>query len=206
MLLISFLHQTTTFPKERVRRSNCFLSHFYIKPQLAGMTESQKVIASYLISTSNHNPATQSDRPQRLLLISFLHQTTTMLRRTLITVDCFLSHFYIKPQPLVVADTLEPIASYLISTSNHNQVCFPSAMVAIASYLISTSNHNLWCPFRIAFALLLISFLHQTTTRGRDCTRPGYCFLSHFYIKPQRILYNPLIYKELGHVAHIRSG
>jgi len=34
------------------------------------------------------------------------------------------------------------IASYLISTSNHNEKYGGATVATIASYLISTSNHN----------------------------------------------------------------
>ena len=143
-------------------------------------------------------------------------------------IHCFLSHFYIKPQLSLVRQPLQRIASYLISTSNHNKGYITVCLAAIASYLISTSNHN-WCiGCSSRSGLLLISFLHQTTTpamftfSSSDCflshfyikpqpythraCGPPDCFLSHFYIKPQRILYNPFIYNELWHVAHIRSG
>ena len=141
LLLISFLHQTTTISNGSRINIHCFLSHFYIKPQLEKCFRGASYIASYLISTSNHNYQRCFSIRYTLLLISFLHQTTTWLVCHLIISDCFLSHFYIKPQ------------------------------------------------------LTTFAFIMPTD-----------CFLSHFYIKPQRILYNPLIYKELGHVAHIRSG
>ena len=142
-------------------------------------------IASYLISTSNHNYHLDVHSSTRLLLISFLHQTTTMRIRWWISwllllisflhqtttiviygitlINCFLSHFYIKPQP-EMNDALR---------------------LLIASYLISTSNHNFICGECNLSELLLISFLHQTTTEDYLCRRGCDCFLSHFYIKPQ---------------------
>ena len=99
-------------------------------------------IASYLISTSNHNkfPITSTfnilllisflhqtttrsegaDFGLTLLLISFLHQTTTLGLLLPLSLHCFLSHFYIKPQPSDYNQRKQLIASYLISTSNHN--------------------------------------------------------------------------------------
>ena len=120
-----------------------------------------------------------------LLLISFLHQTTTVGFFVGIVSYCFLSHFYIKPQPVRIGIRGGIIASYLISTSNHNGFRVQYYGAVIASYLISTSNHNPPCSCGSWSPLLLISFLHQTTTR---CTVPSLyinCFLSHFYIKPQ---------------------
>ena len=77
------------------------------------------------------------------------------------------------------------IASYLISTSNHNYQPHDTAGTRIASYLISTSNHNLPLLLETVSRLLLISFLHQTTTRILYLRHLCDCFLSHFYIKPQ---------------------
>ena len=163
LLLISFLHQTTTVLLACFRVQNCFLSHFYIKPQ-------------------------------PILMNSFASG------------DCFLSHFYIKPQPQTRCKCKPHIASYLISTSNHNQllVVRATASLLLISFLHQTTTlrYSMLCKD----LLLLISFLHQTTTRRAPVAHGRHCFLSHFYIKPQRILYNPLIYKELGYVAHIRSG
>ena len=274
LLLISFLHQTTTCHDGLSLLPNCFLSHFYIKPQHQDVVHATPKIASYLISTSNHNTFAPYIFAPVLLLISFLHQTTTAIRTDHLTWwlllisflhqttttngnglrcnDCFLSHFYIKPQQAAHGARRRKIASYLISTSNHNagvrlhgRACIASYLIStsnhncgdcrrispqIASYLISTSNHNPVASeltgaelLLISFlhqtttqkiqmiavqALLLISFLHQTTTTARlsptaselllisflhqTTTYILYtiqfldCFLSHFYIKPQR--------------------
>ena len=143
LLLISFLHQTTTAGWRSLRPSYCFLSHFYIKPQLSQFpypfTDDcflshfyikpqperrfplLSAIASYLISTSNHNLPKRYHRCSGLLLISFLHQTTTRCWCSSARPYCFLSHFYIKPQPTRYIPVIEHIASYLISTSNHNR-------------------------------------------------------------------------------------
>ena len=121
-------------------------------------------IASYLISTSNHNLVLVSGWLSVLLLISFLHQTTTVSVTLIVELHCFLSHFYIKPQLHLVGSQrclhcflshfyikpqhIKPlnltrnIASYLISTSNHNLKSSCDLAPSIASYLISTSNHN----------------------------------------------------------------
>ena len=122
------------------------------------------MIASYLISTSNHNWKLSLIDELALLLISFLHQTTTKTMRCSVTtglllfsflhqtttlyvlfkfrIHCFLSHFYIKPQRAWRSCSFCCIASYLISTSNHNNKFSVNMVRSIASYLISTSNHN----------------------------------------------------------------
>ena len=170
-------------------RIQSFLSHFYIKPQRTWVYQNDRLIASYLISTSNHNlPATLKESYQ-LLLISFLHQTTTGLIPPNKKKYCFLSHFYIKPQLSAVPAADDSIASYLISTSNHNHPVLRHATAALLliSFLHQTTTFYLYII--IFNLLLLISFLHQTTTKFVAWTSPFNCFLSHFYIKPQPFLF-----------------
>ena len=122
-------------------------------------------IASYLISTSNHNQSLPHTASETLLLISFLHQTTTRVCWLLSVVNCFLSHFYIKPQLSAVPAADDSIASYLISTSNHNHPVLRHATAALLliSFLHQTTTFYLYII--IFNLLLLISFLHQTTTK-----------------------------------------
>ena len=164
LLLISFLHQTTTNRASAFSLCHCFLSHFYIKPQQPFHIMPMNSIASYLISTSNHNHCRASGICVALLLISFLHQTTTTYSFLLLSFYCFLSHFYIKPQ-LSSNPTSELEYCFLSHFYIKPQ---PQVLahfgVKIASYLISTSNHNLQSSQSVRGILLLISFLHQTTT------------------------------------------
>ena len=95
---ISILHQTTTGADEEILSSDCLLSLFYIKPQLACARRDKK----------------------KLSFISILHQTTTSTSRALRKKDCLLSLFYIKPQQRPLLNDLFAIVFYLYSTSNHN--------------------------------------------------------------------------------------
>ena len=146
----------------------------------------ESTIASYLISTSNHNRYWGYKTKLELLLISFLHQTTTLCSGGFSSIHCFLSHFYIKPQ-LTFFVWISPYNCFLshfyikpqLGVGVHQSVlyCFLSHFYIkpqlwsyrwryplIASYLISTSNHN-WLLYLLSdLKLLLISFLHQTTT------------------------------------------
>ena len=185
LLLISFLHQTTTARMPICMETNCFLSHFYIKPQHC-------VIRCYA-------------RTYCFLSHFYIKPQLTFFV-WISPYNCFLSHFYIKPQLLTYILINKPIASYLISTSNHNmsKSHLGRSILLLISFLHQTTTIAPLHSF--AFQLLLISFLHQTTTASANFHEWDDCFLSHFYIKPQRILYNPLIYNELWHVAHIRSG
>ncbi len=99
LLYISFLHQTTTELPLNPRWRHCFISLFYIKPQLREVLPREHLIALYLFSTSNHNFRAEGEAQTTialylfstsnhnlrgivvlsvgLLYISFLHQTTT---------------------------------------------------------------------------------------------------------------------------------
>ena len=164
LYLIVFLHQTTTRVLRQISVKHCILSSFYIKPQQLHPFRSPTRIVSYRLSTSNHNSdilivvtwwlylivflhqtTTLTEwcpRNMQLYLIVFLHQTTTALSRMCAALNCILSSFYIKPQPLF---------------------CHPSFCV-IVSYRLSTSNHNRGTVAAYHATLYLIVFLHQTTT------------------------------------------
>ena len=151
-------------PWGRWCRMSCFISWFYIKPQLARNCEKSLPVASYLDSTSNHNYLLKSyiinyvasyldstsnhntvaDRWSIvwLLHILILHQTTTQRLVNDLVLCCFISWFYIKPQPSSAGTTLPLVASYLDSTSNHNFLPHILIVNLVASYLDSTSNHN----------------------------------------------------------------
>ena len=101
LLLISFLHQTTTASRSRATVRNCFLSHFYIKPQPF--------------------PWRVGRKPNCFLSHFYIKPQLSAAARSYST-DCFLSHFYIKPQHTRRGHRHRTIASYLISTSNHNYI------------------------------------------------------------------------------------
>ena len=52
---IVFLHQTTTNLEYELADSDCLISSFYIKPQLALVVREPVHIVLYRLSTSNHN-------------------------------------------------------------------------------------------------------------------------------------------------------
>ena len=143
MFLISFLHQTTTFLCIFTGWEPLFLISFLHQTTTIDRWHYEKV---------------------PLFLISFLHQTTTFTLIIQNCLGCFLSHFYIKPQPNTMYGDYGRVVSYLISTSNHNWSCFSDGSRVVVSYLISTSNHNCLLYQYLFIQLFLISFLHQTTT------------------------------------------
>ena len=164
LYLIPFLHQTTTWTCPKASEIGCILFHFYIKPQLECFPLVGCIVVSYSISTSNHNPRIISPALKLLYLIPFLHQTTTLHRRTGQHAGCILFHFYIKPQLLLflclsfsccilfhfyikpqlmrLVLLILKVVSYSISTSNHNRRMFLYLHRSVVSYSISTSNHN----------------------------------------------------------------
>ena len=167
MLYISFLHQTTTFNGRTFALMNCFISLFYIKPQLAGNVFSS--IQDCFISLFYIKP--QLSRPVADSLIY-----------------CFISLFYIKPQQPVLLYELGDdcfISLFYIKPQRCAPLGIPSG---IALYLFSTSNHNSYSILLPSTRLLYISFLHQTTTINLIFYVNIYCFISLFYIKPQLVL------------------
>ncbi len=186
LFYISFLHQTTTSSSFCFSHSGCFISRFYIKPQLQELSSCRRIVVLYLVSTSNHNLLRPwhivrmlfyisflhqtttgwraSRGAQRLFYISFLHQTTTMLRRLPKLSSCFISRFYIKPQQAVDNMKSNEVVLYLVSTSNHNFNVTQGIRRIVVLYLVSTSNHNTHHYDAKVPGLFYISFLHQTTT------------------------------------------
>ena len=101
-------------------------------------------------------------------------------------VSCYISCFYIKPQPKLEKPVYNPVATFLVSTSNRNGTAYAIPDFKVATFLVSTSNRN-WRNARpFSVQLLHFLFLHQTATWFRGiCWLPG-CYISCFYIKPQR--------------------
>ena len=123
----------------------------------------QGLVVSYLVSTSNHNLLLSLIQEERLFLILYLHQTTTNGTCLLQRNCCFLSCIYIKPQHNLATKEDVSVVSYLVSTSNHNNL----------TNLVNT------------YGLFLILYLHQTTTVQASLSSFKGCFLSCIYIKPQ---------------------
>ena len=105
------------------------------------MNAQKLYLIPFLHQTTTITLAIRCARP--LYLIPFLHQTTTLRAQRSGHSGCILFHFYIKPQQNELIANFFPVVSYSISTSNHN-----------------TARATEW-----AFRLYLIPFLHQTTTK-----------------------------------------
>ena len=147
-------------------------------------------IASYFISSSNHNLARLAGS---LFLISYHHQTTTCVYSWYCWFCCFLSHIIIKPQLLATLEWRATVVSYLISSSNHNPTAFyiPIGLLFLISYHHQTTTCSSWMAF--ALMLFLISYHHQTTTGFPTVISVWCCFLSHIIIKPQHFVQSACI-------------
>ena len=164
LLYILILHQTTTSTAWVVLPLSCFISWFYIKPQLE----------------------LKSDWNDNSCFISWFYIKPQPSWSTTMTCDgCFISWFYIKPQHTTPSIFLPSVALYLDSTSNHNYYVRKFYNDTVALYLDSTSNHNRHNAPYILARLLYILILHQTTTFTVGMYAAGGCFISWFYIKPQ---------------------
>ena len=124
-------------------------------------------VVSYLVSTSNHNWAIWILFIVVLFLISYLHQTTTVLYKRLYWGWLFL-------------------ISYLHQTTTYRKDKDNVMLLFLISYLHQTTTVRGFLT--AAGALFLISYLHQTTTRSDPRYTSRRCFLSRIYIKPQHWL------------------
>ena len=188
MLLILSLHQTTTArhfsilrcscylsyhyikpqpsPPPQLAAKGCYLSYYYIKPQHDGNVLPPDKAVTYPITTSNHNRGKVLSR--RSFAVTYPITTS--------------NHNYEAEKLYKVA-----VVTYFVSTSNHNTNGVLSKKEGVVTYFVSTSNHNFYFCSSLDTALLLILFLHQTTTLWNDFFDLLGCYLFCFYIKPQLV-------------------
>ena len=143
LFYILLLHQTTTRHRLYMRPMRCFISFFYIKPQLLKWSSFPYWVVLYPSSTSNHNfeslimpvrevvlyPSSTSNHNHlpshawtwELFYILLLHQTTTKWSFDRLLDCCFISFFYIKPQLIFFFWRCKVVVLYPSSTSNHNR-------------------------------------------------------------------------------------
>ena len=80
LLHFLFLHQTATFDNSKICAEGCYISCFYIKPQLDGTFADYLSVATFLVSTSNRNNPLCLICLKVLLHFLFLHQTATFFK------------------------------------------------------------------------------------------------------------------------------
>ena len=122
-------------------------------------------IALYLFSTSNHNCIAVFPQGVKLLYISFLHQTTTVVLAGVPDSDCFISLFYIKPQQ---------------SGAEGEELldCFISLFYIKPQLRSRQESIDVNC-------FISLFYIKPQPIMGIG-NLIGYCFISLFYIKPQR--------------------
>ena len=125
---------------------------------------STKIVVSYRNSTSNHNYGRWHCAFCWLYLIEILHQTTTVVPRTVASVGCILSKFYIKPQRMAVDENL-------------NRCCI------LSKFYIKPQHPALKIDLVQGCILSKFYIKPQHLTVYRVSHRC--CILSKFYIKPQ---------------------
>ena len=187
LLYIFFLHQTATIELILDINKGCYISSFYIKPQHKSIKLLGAGVAIYLLSTSNRND--NSRHEQMDIVAIYLLSTSNRNKETLL--------YFIKVVAIYLLSTSNRnhvfeniqhgwVAIYLLSTSNRNLSKLRIISKAVAIYLLSTSNRNHVPSRALPKTLLYIFFLHQTATQcGGHETGPS-CYISSFYIKPQR--------------------
>ena len=189
LYLIEILHQTTTSADSFLF---CYMLYLIeiLHQTTTGVNATMSGGSLYLIEILHQTTTStgRSSRFSKLYLIEILHQTTTPLFRSLLSLRCILSKFYIKPQRIDRSLLLSLVVSYRNSTSNHNCLSRAKQNRGVVSYRNSTSNHNRSCcqsfdhrvvSYRNSTSnhngkpskytdkeLYLIEILHQTTTRA----------------------------------------
>ena len=144
---------------------SCISSYSYIKPQLSPTTvwnvsvvyhpiptsnhnvggnhHELSLVVYHPIPTSNHNLIPAQASANKLYIILFLHQTTTVIVMPVPMTGCLSSYSYIKPQ-LADSDikiTLRCISSY--SYIKPQPSSSTMTVEAVVYHPIPTSNHNL---------------------------------------------------------------
>ena len=207
MYIFWFLHQTTTYTIALRVGWSCISFDSYIKPQLPKGLSRFLSVVYLLIPTSNHNSSSYLNGKNLLYIFWFLHQTTTAVRLSRISILLYIFWFlhqtttfkiifgilgrcisfdsYIKPQ--LYSDIMQyvSVVYLLIPTSNHNLQAYDIKLGRVVYLLIPTSNHNYSLLWKYFNSLYIFWFLHQTTTVCL-ATASQYCCISFdSYIKPQ---------------------
>ena len=145
--------------------STRFIFWFYIKPQLFRSDIVTDLVASYFDSTSNHNRNAVWQSVPQLLHILILHQTTTCPHSDSTTLSCFISWFYIKPQPCT-------------RWVWKNMRCF------ISWFYIKPQR---WLRPPLVSGCCFISWFYIKPQQDKTQLILAIgCFISWFYIKPQQ--------------------
>ena len=164
MFHILILHQTTTHHRTTMPPFGCFISWFYIKPQLILPFGFPNLVVSYLDSTSNHNCFIT--HVGWVNVVSYLDSTS--------------NHNSYRG-----GIDISKVVSYLDSTSNHNSNNFLLSSKELFHILILHQTTTLGVSMSKMSMLFHILILHQTTTLMTIIWHSISCFISWFYIKPQ---------------------
>ena len=97
-LISLFYIKPQLFVTSILYKGSCLISLFYIKPQQVSVGFMGIEVVLYRYSTSNHNAMVLPSSLTVLSYIVILHQTTTAMPFTELSVCCLISLFYIKPQ------------------------------------------------------------------------------------------------------------
>ena len=146
--------------------SGCYISYFYIKPQLSIRFRLLMLVATFLISTSNRNLSIRASVSCPCCYISYFYIKPQLSPYTYAACRrCYISYFYIKPQRLSILDSLRSGCYISYFYIKPQLVKSDGLHLCVATFLISTSNRNSSRVMDCTFALLHFLFLHQTATK-----------------------------------------
>ena len=143
---------------------SCYLSWFYIKPQPQPGVAEECLVVIYLDSTSNHNPTVSRKSAMELLSILILHQTTTKLLR------------FRPPWPLLSILILHQ------TTTAESLICTADCCY-LSWFYIKPQQHLL--TKAVCLGCYLSWFYIKPQPFRSIQSAAGRCYLSWFYIKPQ---------------------
>ena len=207
LYILSFLHQTATRCFSSFHPFCCISYLSYIKPQLGNSTAVLLYVVYLIFPTSNRNFIMSKKISLKLYILSFLHQTATLIHNCILQGSCisYLSYIkpqlardfflsisgcisylsYIKPQPIAASNNQANVVYLIFPTSNRNLKSRYSQSRIVVYLIFPTSNRNSSLLVLNMVKLYILSFLHQTATQLLKLAQSSCCISYLSYIKPQ---------------------
>ena len=164
LYILSFLHQTAT-ASGLIFVNPCCISYLsYIKPQHLINSPILCTVVYLIFPTSNRNLQIFFISLHQLYILSFLHQTATIvltyIAKSMLYILSFLHQTATAPLFIIILNSCISYLSYI-----KPQLASRSPLLQLVVYLIfPTSNRNLTTYILCSLMLYILSFLHQTAT------------------------------------------
>ena len=189
LYIVLFLHQTTTSASAH-RIVRCCISYYsYIKPQLRPMSVTGEPVVYRTIPTSNHNLITIVSPTEKLYIVLFLHQTTTVGYAVRFACSLYIVLFLHQTTTslsLWTAPRLLYIVLFLHQTTTYGAFgLFLLRCISYYSY-IKPQQDNI---YSIAGKSCISYYSYIKPQLGKAGKGAKFCCISYYsYIKPQPIM------------------